>query len=457
MAIREWRVSTPVPARELFAWHARDGAFERLLPPWENITVLERTGGIENGGRLVMKLRKGPIALEWHALHRDYIAGEQFVDEQVKGPFGKWVHTHRFLPEGEDRSILWDHVEYRLPLAPLSTLFGAGIARRQVERLFAFRHLRTLRDLARHAAATGGRPLRIAITGARGFVGQALSTFLTTGGHEVVRLVRQPARKADEIGWDPRNGEIDAARIEGLDGLVHLAGENVGERRWTPEVKQEIRESRVRSNGLLARTLGALKRPPAVLVVAGGAGIYGDRGLERVDEDSETGEGFLAEVGREAEAALAEIDESRTRVVPLRIGLVLGAKGGVLGKLTPLFRFGLGGPLGDGRQSLAWIGLDDLVGVIHRALVDPSLVGPVNAVAGSVSNRQFARVLGKVCLRPAVLPAPALALRAGLGERADALLLTGATVEPSRLRSVGFPFLNDDLEAALRWELQGRG
>ncbi|MEQ8765168.1 MAG: TIGR01777 family oxidoreductase [Planctomycetota bacterium] len=490
MATLEWRVPMPVSARELYDWHARPGAFERLLPPWEDIEVLEHVGTVEDGARLVMKLRKGPVSLRWHALHRDHIEGEQFVDVQVKGPFGKWVHTHRFLEEGEHSSILHDHIEYRLPLAPLSTFFGAGFARREVERLFTYRHERTRRDLERHAQWRGPR-LRIAVTGASGFVGTALCAFLTTGGHDVVRLVRKNRARATEtesgprtashsrdgtvvraeryrarghserpaeleVTWDPKNGELDPSALEGIDALIHLAGENVGERRWTPEVKREIRDSRVRSNELLAKTVAAMRRPPEVLIVAGGTGIYGARGEERIDEDSSLGDGFLADVGRASEAAWDSVDRTRTRVVPLRIGLVLGAHGGVLSKLTPLFRCALGGPLGNGRQGVAWIGLDDLVAVIHRAIFDGRLDGPVNAVAGSVSNQELAKTLGRVLSRPAVLPAPAAALRAGLGERADALLLSGAYVEPKRLTEAGFELRNGDLESALCWELQGR-
>jgi uncharacterized protein (TIGR01777 family) len=292
------------------------------------------------------------------------------------------------------------------------------------------------------------------VSGASGLVGSALVAFLTTGGHQVRRIVRRRPAAGDEIFFDPVTGEIEASKLEGCDAVVHLAGENIAAGRWTPEKKQRIRDSRVRGTRRLAETLAGLNLPPRVLVNASAIGFYGDRGEERLDEESGPGQGFLPDVCREWEEATEPARRAGLRVVRLRIGVVLSAAAGALQKMLLPFRLGLGGPVGRGRQFMSWICLDDLVGAIHFVLVRDEVQGAVNGVAPTpVRNAEFARSLGSVLRRPALLPTPPVALRAALGEMADELLLAGNRIYPSRLEQAGYRFEHPDLESALRFEL----
>ena len=301
--------------------------------------------------------------------------------------------------------------------------------------------------------------MRLAITGSTGLVGSAVVTVLSAAGHEVVRLVRRtPAPGEKAVRWDPGKGEVDAAGLEGINAVIHLAGENVGSGRWTPARKAAIRDSRVNGTRLLCDALTGLSRPPKTLVCASAVGYYGDRGEESLTEESPPGTGFLAEVCREWEAASAPAARKGIRVVALRLGMVLSPKGGALPRMLPLFRAGLGGVIGDGRQYVGWVVLDDLPHIILHALQRGDLSGPVNAVAPRpVTNREFTKALGKALSRPTPLPVPAFALRLAVGrEMADALLLASARVVPRRLEESGYRFRFPELGGALR-HLLGKG
>jgi uncharacterized protein (TIGR01777 family) len=453
----ERSVRLPFPADAVFAWHARPGAFERLTPPWEHVQVVERSGGIEDGGRVVVKVG-APLRLRWVARHRDYDPGRQFVDEQIEGPFSRWVHLHRFEPDGRDGCVLTDRIEFIPPLGPVGAAAAPLLIRPRLERLLSYRHEVLRRVLAAHARFAEHPRLRIAVTGASGLIGRALVPLLTTGGHVVVRMGRKRPAGEGEASWDWQLGRIDADRLEGLDAVVHLAGENIGVR-WTPERKRAIRDSRSIGTRFLTETLTRLTRRPRVLISASAVGIYGDRGDEAVTEASSTEGGspdFLTEVGRAWEAATEPARAAGIRVVLPRFGVVLSPAGGALGRMLPPFRLGLGGPLGSGRQPMSWIAMDDLIGAIHHALMTDGLAGPVNATAPQpVTNREFARTLGRVLGRPAVLRVPAVALRLAFGEMADTALLAGARVLPARLQESGYSFRYPELEGALR-HLLGR-
>ena len=303
--------------------------------------------------------------------------------------------------------------------------------------------------------SASARPMRVAVTGATGLIGAALVERLRAEGHTVARLVRDASKAAaGDVVWDPDAGTIDRAALEGIDAAVHLAGENVGTR-WTEEKKRRIRDSRIKGTRLLAQTLAHLAHPPRTLVQASAVGIYGDRGDETITEDSAPGTGFLADVGRDWEAASGFADEVGIRVVKLRFGIVLSAKGGALDKMLLPFRMGVGGRIGTGRQWMPWISLDDAVEVILRALRDERLRGPVNAVAGSVRNADFTDALGRALHRPAIIPVPAFGIRALLGEMADEGLLAGQRVEPARLQAIGHVFHHPTIDVALAAALRG--
>jgi hypothetical protein len=446
------RTRLEAPADAVFRWHARPGAFERLNPPWAPARVVERTGLIESGSRVGLRLPLGPLGLRWVAEHRDYVEGQQFRDVQIEGPFARWEHTHRVAPDGPAACWLEDRIEYALPGGALGALLGGRLVRRTLARTFAYRHRLTAGDLAAHAAYPGP-PLHVLVSGASGLVGSALVPFLTTGGHRVTRLVRGHVRDA-AARWDPAAGTIDLKDLDAVDAVVHLAGENVAAGRWSAARKRRIQDSRARGTQVLCAALARLPRPPRVLVSASATGFYGDRGDAIVDEGSAAGEGFLAAVCREWEAATAAAAAAGIRVVHLRIGVVLSAGGGALAKMLPPFRLGAGGRVGRGTQYLSWIALDDILGAILHALRTESLSGPVNAVAPeAVTNAEFARTLGAVLQRPALLPVPAAVLRAVFGEMADETLLASVRVAPARLSATGYRYRHPDLAGALRLTL----
>ncbi|HEX4145636.1 MAG TPA: TIGR01777 family oxidoreductase [Pirellulales bacterium] len=438
-------------ADELFRWHESPGAFERLAPPWQKIEVVERQGGIQPGGRVALRQSLGPLKINWRMEHRDYIAGRQFRDCQLSGPFRSWIHTHTIEPDGPDNCYLFDQIEYALPGGAIGQGVLAGFVGRQLDRLFAYRHAVTAADLATHRLYSGVKRMQFAIAGASGLIGSALAPFLTTGGHQVQKLVRGRPAAAGEIAWDPAAGKVDATGLADCDAVVNLAGEGIATRRWTAAQKERIRASRVESTTLLARTLAGLNPRPRVWVCASAIGFYGDRGEERLDEASAAGEGFLPDVCRQWEAATAPAVDAGIRVVRLRFGVVLSPAGGALAKMLPPFRMGAGGRLGDGQQYMSWIALDDVVGAIYHALMHDTLAGPVNAVAPHpATNLEFTKTLGRVLHRPTIFPMPAPVARLLFGEMADALLLASARVYPARLLESGYAFRYQQLEGALR-------
>jgi uncharacterized protein (TIGR01777 family) len=283
-------------------------------------------------------------------------------------------------------------------------------------------------------------------------LGTALQTSMRADGAEIVQLVRRAPEQIGELQWDPsgKSGFAEPEALEGLAAAIHLSGVNVAAHRWTAEYRREIAASRVDSTRALATALAGLRDPPPVLLVASATGIYGDRGDEVLTEDSAPGSGFLAEVCRAWEAAAQPAIEAGIRVVHMRFGVVLAAGGGALGKLTPLFRLGLGGRLGSGRQWMSWIGLGDLTAAVGFILRAPAIGGAVNLTAPHpVTNAQFTRAMGRQLHRPALLPAPAFALRLALGAMADETLLSSARAMPSRLTDAGFRFAQPTIETAL--------
>jgi uncharacterized protein (TIGR01777 family) len=290
--------------------------------------------------------------------------------------------------------------------------------------------------------------MKIALTGSSGLVGSALVSSLLNAGHEVVRLKRPEQ-------WDPDSGTIDASVLSGSDAVVHLAGENIASGRWTAARKQRIHDSRVNGTKLIAETISRIDPPPRVLVSASATGYYGNRGSEVLREESPSGRGFLSEVCRQWEAATGAATRKGVRVVHLRTGLVLSTHGGgALGKMLLPFKLGLGGKIGSGSQYWSWISLDDVCGVIVHCIQAAGLHGPVNTVSPSpVTNLEFTKTLGRVLGRPTIFPLPALAARLAFGEMADALLLSSARVEPTKLIASRFVFKHKELEPTLRYLL----
>ena len=451
----ERRLQLPVAATEAFAWHERPGALDRLIPPWESVRIADRGQGIRNGSIVKLIMRVGPLRFSWLAEHHDYDAGHSFRDTQRSGPFAAWEHLHKFESDSTGRSLLEDHIEYRLPGGPFGSLIGGNFVRRTIDRMFDYRHNTTHADLIAHSKYQGAGTMQIAITGSSGLVGSTLVPLLTTGGHSVTRLVRRNAGDG-EVMWDPEAKTFDASPLDGIDAVVHLAGENIAASRWNARVKQRIRDSRVVVTRRLCAGLAKMSSRPSVLVCASAIGIYGDRGEELLDEESRPGSSFLADLVRDWEAATKPAAEAGIRVVNLRFGVILSPKDGALSKMLLPFKLGGGGRVGSGRQYWSWISIDDAAGAIHHAMMTDSLVGPVNAVApNTVTNREFTKTLGRILRRPTIVPMPAFAARLALGEMADELLLASSRVEPKKLLQSGYNFRQPTLEGALR-HLLGR-
>jgi uncharacterized protein (TIGR01777 family) len=445
------RTPMGAPPAALWAWHAAPGAFERLAPPWERAEVVAPThDGLVEGSEVTLRVRKGPLALSWVARHREVVPGAGFVDEQVRGPFARWHHAHQFLPHAVGGELV-DTITLAAPFGWFGRTAHPYL-RGTVDRMLRYRHTITRHDLEQQMQ-TPLAPMRIAITGATGMVGRALTPMLTAEGHTVVPVSRRPI--AGGIQWDP-TGPLDAAKWEGLDAVIHLAGENIADGRWTDDRKRLLRESRVGPTRRLAEALASLARPPRILLSASATGIYGDTGERVATEATPPASDFLGELGAAWEAAAAPARDAGIRVVHPRFGIILSTDGGALAKMLPTARLGAGGPLGGGSQWMSWIALDDVLGGLRHLLADATLQGPVNLVApGAVRNTEFAATLGAVLQRPAILPVPAFALRLLFGEMADATLLASSRVAPTALEGAGYHFRFPALEGALR-HLLGR-
>jgi uncharacterized protein len=431
------------PLGEVFAWHTRRGAIIRLLPPWSPVRVEGEAGSVRDG-QAVLRL---PAGLRWVASHQPggYDPPHQFTDVLTSQPLAAilpWQHRHQFAPVGRATRVT-DVVDTSLPA-------------RMLRPMFAYRHRQLADDLAAQARSRGlcPEPLTVAVTGSSGLIGTALTALLSTGGHRVIRLVRRLPRHAGERFWWPEdpNGEL----LSGVDALIHLAGASIAGR-FTPARKREIFDSRTVPTRRLAElaAASATNGGPGLraFVTASAIGIYGpDRGDEVLTETSGRGDGFLADVVTEWEDATRPAAQAGIRTVQVRTGIVQTPRGGMLRLMYPLFESGLGGRLGHGKQWLAWIGLDDLLDIYLRAVTDPDLSGPVNAVAPApVRNADYTATLARVLRRPAVVPVPAFGPRLLLGaEGAREIAGASQLVRPRRLIEAGHYFRYPELEGALR-------
>ncbi len=435
----------------LFAWHARPGAFERLVPPWAPVR-LERFEGIGEGDRATLRIGPGPLALRWVAEHHDVVAGRQFCDRQVQGPFPYWNHTHRFEPAANDHAgtTLTDRIEYEPPGGALGRQ-AAPWLEDELRRQFAYRHRVTRRDLSLHRHYNpNGESLTVAVSGASGLIGSQLVPFLTAGGHTVRRLTRSGPTEAGEILWDPRTQHVEAEKLEGVDAVIHLAGENVFGP-WTPAKKQRIYSSRADGTRLLAEALAGLDNPPDVFLSSSAVGYYGDHGRDRITEESAPRDpGFLSEVCEAWEAATDPAAAAGIRVAQMRTGVVLTPAGGALRLMLPAFWLGLGGRVGARDQYFPWITPDDVIGGFYHALWTDTLEGPVNLTAPSpVTMDTYTQTLADILHRPAFLNVPSALVRTLGGEMAEEMILSSARVVPQKLRETGYDFHSSFLSEGL--------
>ena len=441
-----------VPADPAEAWRyfAAPGALPRLSPPFLPLRPVEEAASLRDG-RAVLEPRSalpGPVGRRfgprWHAQHdpAGYVEGERFVDCCVSQPYAAatgWVHTHTVTAGPDGTAVLGDRVDARIP-------------ERILERVFAYRYRQMAADLDRIARFGTDRPLMVALTGASGLVGNALTALLGVAGHRVIRMVRHAATGPGERHWDPADPAPDL--LDGVDVLVHLAGASIAGR-FTRRHLARIRDSRIgptrRLAGLVAARDGA-----TAMVCASAVGFYGaDRGDEHLTEAAGRGTGPIADIVADWEAACDPAREAGARVVTVRTGLVLSGAGGLLPPLAALTRTGLGGRLGPGDQWMSWIALDDLTDIYLRAVTDSALAGVVNGTAPEpVTNSRFTRTLGSVVRRPTPVPVPRWAPGLLLGRQgADELAFANQLVPPTALTDLGHPFRYPELEAALAHEL----
>ena len=452
MPIFEWRSVMPASADEVFAYHARPGAFRRLAPPWQKLVVREESGDV-TGGRVAFDVWFGPVKRHWVAETGSAMPGRQFVDRQVEGPFAAWEHVHRFVPVEAERSELIDHVEYRLPAGGFIDAFGEGPAGKTLTRVFHFRHERTRLDLGRHAVWAERPRLKVVVAGASGLVGSSLTDYLTTAGHTVVRLVRGKDAGPGEIPWDPATGALYHGALEGADAVVNLSGVSLAGV-WTPGRRRAILDSRVQATRTLAEAIARMEQPPAVFLSTSAVGAYGSRGDEAITEQTGRGSGYLADVCRAWEEAADPARDAGIRVVHPRFGIIVSASGGAFAPLIATSRAGLGARFGSGDQYWAWVELDDVLAALEWMLHDEELEGPVNVTAPEpLTNREVTRALGKVLRRPAVLAVPGVIVRRGTLGMGDEMLLASQRAVPARLQERGFRFAFPRLEGALRYEL----
>lgn len=441
----EKRSEIAVPARELFDWHGRSGAFARLTPPWQSVEILREDPGLGVGKQVELKMSTPIGKRRWLARHISCVDGLEFTDTQDSGPFKAWTHRHVFSPFGSSSSELIDVIRFELPFSSL----GEGYVLGQLEKSFSYRHWITKMDLERKAALPNFRSLRIAITGGSGFLGTQLSALLEAQGHDVF-IVTRSKRGDRDIRWDPAKGEIEHSRLEGMDAVIHLAGENLTSGRWNESRKKRLWSSRVDATRFLVEALRGLERPPGILLSGSGIGFYGTEAEEDLSEESSSGIGFLAELCAAWEEAAAGAEAFGARVCFLRTGVVIDPRGGALQKMLPAFRLGGGGPLGDGQQWFPWIALEDWIGAVNWLLFADDARGAVNLVAPeTMRQRGFAESLGSVLGRPAILPLPKTVLRLALGQMADEALLSSIRAKPEALQRWGYPFTCPELKPAL--------
>jgi len=440
----------PCSPQQLYDWHSRFGALERLLPPWEKTKIISREGGIDPGGKVVLKMSAGPIPFYYHAHHVESIPNEMFRDIQAKGPFSSFSHSH-FFKKTEFGCTLSDKVEYSLPFGKHLPAFLKKHVHSSLEQVFHHRESIISEDIKVHLKCSS-KPLRILISGSSGILGRELIPFLTTGGHQVWTLVRRkPNLKKQEIFWDPENDILNKADLPKIDAVIHLAGEYIGLSRWAEEKKQRVINSRVDGTRLISRVISSLPVKPKVFLSASAVGYYGDTNLRDLSETKDQGNDFISKVCGLWEDSAKEANAVGIRTVFLRLGVGLTPRGGALERILETSPLGFMRRFGAGTQYISWISTDDMISAMLHCLATESLHGPVNIAAPEpVTNSEFMRTLAKVAKRPLLIPIPATLLKIVYGQMASEILLSGCHVSCRKLVESGFEFRHPNLELALK-------
>jgi uncharacterized protein (TIGR01777 family) len=455
----------PVTARELFEFHERPDAFELLTPPSSGVEVLSTASTLapsDDVVRFAVPFLFFKLAFE--NVHTDYRPYELFADEQRRGLFRSWRHEHRFHEGGWGPAVgsrMQDRIELAHPLLPLFLPF----VKHRLERMFEHRHRITGAEVGRGARASGaeGQP-RVVVTGATGLIGKRVVGVLREAGARVTAFVRDPARArtllgadVDCAGWDftrPEEGDW-LSRLEGADSVVHLAGTPLFAKRWTASFKRQMEDSRVLGTRQLVEAIAGMSRRPESFVSASALGIYGTDPERPVDERSPAADDLLARICVNWEREAARLEEHGVRTVQLRVGIVLSTESGALKELLPVFKLGLGGPMGHPDRHINWIHLEDIARVFAMAVFNRQLRGPLNGVAPNpVTMREFARAIGRALRRPAIVRYPVPVVKLMIGEAGE-YSSGGPRASADRLRASGYRFFFEELEPALTNLLRG--
>ena len=444
------RTEINAPVERVFDWHAQDGAIARLTPPWAPLKLISRSGsGIEKGVTVVFKISLFKLPMRWEAVHIDYQHHDYFKDRQIKGPFGRWEHTHRFIPSGQNATIMEDRIDFRLPFGVLSRPFY-GLAQKELDRMFRYRHRVLKHDM--ESPIQNSTPKRILISGASGTIGSSLVPFLKTCGHHVICLVRKEGPlRPHELFWDPDKGILDLKSVEPIDAVINLNGRDISRGCWTPKQKKRIISSRVCPTRLLSEKMAALDHKPEVFLSSSAIGYYGEGQDTVLTEKSGEGDCFISNVCRRWEDASQAARDAGIRTLTLRIGIVLSPAGGALARMQLPFSLGCGVRLAKGRQYMSWISMDDFLSALLFLIETPSINGPVNLTAPEpVTNAVFSNTLAAVFSKKVLLSMPASLVHLIWGQMGHETLLTSARVLPSKLIQAGFNFQHKSLKPALK-------
>ena len=453
------RVELSSNVEDVFEYHEREGALERLIPPWSSLQVIKRDKDLKDASIVILRLNVGPIGIRWIAQHSGYIQNRQFKDKMIKGPFRYWLHTHSFAPNEVNNCIMEDRIDYSLPFGFSDIDLFNNRIRENLSQLFYYRHHILKNDMNLYKLVRNNRGKKILLTGSTGLIGSALVPFLNTvGDHHVTRMVRPSSiyrnNNSYAVKWDPDKGKIDINDLEGYDIIIHLSGENIFGR-WSDSKKRKLIESRINTTRLLCDSLVKLKNPPSTLICASAIGIYGDRGNDVLTEETPpAGSGFLSVLCQKWEEATASVKSVGMRLINARFGMVLTPKGGILKKLVEpsIFKFGM--KMGSNNQYISWISIEDVLGSILYSIGDSSIKGPVNFVSPNpMKMSDFTRILSDVLKNKFIIPIGTRTLKPVFGELADDVISSSSFVLPKKLSIAGYPFMNTDLENTLRFLL----
>ena len=436
-----------VDVKELFFWHEQDGVLERLTPCFEKVVLIKQTGKISTNPKVYLKVKAGPIFINYVAKHILYEKNKLFVDIQEKGPFKMYKHYHIFTSLGNG-SKLTDKIEYKMPLH----IFTKHFVHNKFTRMFQYRHTVTKNDLHFLSKFTIS-PLRIGITGASGDIGKNLVPLLKTHGHTVVKFTRcKNLSDENTYYWDTETGKIMGENLN-FDCIIHLAGMPIGNNRWSKEIKRKIINSRIENTEKLVDFLLTLKDPPKTFLCASAIGYYGDCGDKTLVENDNPGKSFISDVCRRWEEATVK-GEEKMRVINLRIGIVMSYCGGALNRVLGYFRLGLGMIFGKGHNYISWVSLDDLLYAVMFCIYNKNISSAVNVVSPyPVPQKVYAKTLANIVKRPCFIKVPEWMINIMFGEMGREVLLTSIKVYPKKLIDNGFEFYFSDLKETLKHTL----